>query len=377
MKRLYTVLCLMVLSAGVAFGQAFEESSIVTGELGPFGSPYAAGAALKATYPGLFYDWHYTKGHPMEIVDASTIPAIASYGKVLHLQQPSNSGYMTFGPLQGGTFIFTLLYSGLFPANPPQAGTCRVFVFDANMVQVGVMQSWQVTSQNTIQLCIVSQVVPYGGYVRFEGSNGSYYIDDIGAGGGPTPVELVSFNARYINEQVELNWRTATELNNYGFAIERSQDGALWEEIDLVPGAGNSFSPRNYVYNDKLEGDLRNATRLSYRLRQIDRDGTTEYSRIVVVNTGALPGGVELYAAYPNPFNPSTTVSFSLTEALPVTVKVYNMFGQEVVTLLDNANTVAGFHTVGFQGNNLPSGSYTVTLQAGATVRHQRILLSK
>ncbi|HOJ04529.1 MAG TPA: T9SS type A sorting domain-containing protein [Bacteroidota bacterium] len=375
MKRLYCAILCLLFTPYLTSAQGFDEATIVAGQLGPFATPYAAGASLKATYPGLFNDWHNASGHPMEVVNINNI--YPGQGNALHLQLPSNAGYMIFGPLQGGSFLFTLLRSTVFPSQNPSHGQCHVVVLDANMTQVGTTQTFQATRNAPIQFCFVQTAVPAGGYVRFEGQTGSYYVDDIGAGGGPTPVELVSFNARYLNEQVELNWRTATELNNYGFAIERSRDGALWEEIDLVPGAGNSFSPRNYVYTDKLEGDLRNATRLSYRLRQIDRDGTTEYSRIVVVNTGALPSGVELYAAYPNPFNPSTTVSFSLTEALPVTVKVYNMFGQEVVTLLDNANTVAGFHTVGFQGNNLPSGSYTVTLQAGATVRHQRILLSK
>lgn len=206
---------------------------------------------------------------------------------------------------------------------------------------------------------------------------GDFTVGQGTPGGDPVPVELVSFSARYVRDNVELNWQTATELNNYGFAIERSLDGESWEEVDFVPGAGNSYSPRFYNYTDLLEDGLRRVPQLAYRLRQVDRDGTTDFSSIVFVKTGAMPEGVELYAAYPNPFNPSTTLSFSLRETLPVTVKVFNMFGQEVVTLLDNASTDAGFHTVGFQGNSLPSGSYSVMLQAGSTVRHQRIVLNK
>ncbi|MCZ7556855.1 MAG: T9SS type A sorting domain-containing protein [Bacteroidia bacterium] len=207
----------------------------------------------------------------------------------------------------------------------------------------------------------------------------TYYFGDItiGEGSNQIPVELTSFAARYVRNNVELNWQTATELNNYGFAIERSLDGRVWEEIDFVQGAGNSYSPRNYSYTDLLDDRLRRVPQIGYRLRQIDRDGTTDYSDIVFVKTGVMPSGVELYDAYPNPFNPSTTISFSLRETQPVTMKVFNIFGQEVVTLMENAQTEAGFHTVAFRGDNLPSGSYLVVMNAGGALKQQRLVLNK
>ncbi len=207
----------------------------------------------------------------------------------------------------------------------------------------------------------------------------TFYFGDItiADAANPTPVELTSFSARYIRDNVELNWQTATELNNYGFAIERSRDGETWEEIDFVAGAGNSFSPKSYTYTDILGRNEKAAPKLGYRLRQIDRDGTTEYSNIVFVNIGALPAGVELYEAYPNPFNPSTTVSFSLDAAAPVKVKVFDIYGREVATLLDNAALDAGVHTVAFRASALPSGSYIVVLNAAGVTRYQRVVLNK
>ncbi|MCZ7556853.1 MAG: T9SS type A sorting domain-containing protein [Bacteroidia bacterium] len=207
----------------------------------------------------------------------------------------------------------------------------------------------------------------------------TFYFGDltIGEGSNQVPVELTSFSARYIRDNVELSWQTATELNNYGFAIERSRDGEIWEEIDFVNGAGNSYSPKSYTYTDLLDPATKRAPRLAYRLRQIDRDGTTEYSNIVFVTLGALPTGVELHEAYPNPFNPSTTVSFSLGTAAPVKIKVFDIYGREVAVILDNAALEAGVHTAAFRASALPSGSYIVVLNAAGVTRYQRVVLNK
>ncbi|MCZ7556493.1 MAG: T9SS type A sorting domain-containing protein [Bacteroidia bacterium] len=225
-----------------------------------------------------------------------------------------------------------------------------------------------------------SQISSSGGNVRFVNMGPcvpGFGDFTIAVEGSALPVELTSFSARYVREQVELKWQTATELNNYGFAIERSVDGKVWTEVDFVQGAGTSNSPRSYSWTDQLDEKLRGNEKLAYRLLQMDRDGRTEYSNIVYVTLGPAPAFVELHEAYPNPFNPATTVSFTLPEAMPVTVRVQNLLGQNVVTLLENASFEAGVHTVSFNGDRLPSGAYIVLLQAGDVVRHQRIVLSK
>lgn len=196
-------------------------------------------------------------------------------------------------------------------------------------------------------------------------------------GTNPMPVELTSFSARVVDDQVKLNWETASELNNYGFYVERSVDRENWKEISFVPGYGTSFSPKNYVYFDELGDELQRLPELSYRLRQVDRDGTTDYSNIVNVNTGELPEGVELYAAYPNPFNPATTISFAIGSPARVTLKVYNTLGQAVATILSGSAMDAGLHTVGFDGAQLPSGVYLAVLEANGAVQHQKLVLNK
>ncbi len=205
---------------------------------------------------------------------------------------------------------------------------------------------------------------------------GDFTIED-GGEPLPVPVELTSFSARVVDNQVRLNWETATELNNYGFYVERSVDRENWKEVDFVPGCGTSYSPKNYVYFDELGDELQRMPELSYRLRQVDRDGTTDYSNIVNVNTGELPDGVELYAAYPNPFNPATTISFAIGTPTHVTLKVYNTLGQAVATILSSSAMDAGLHTVSFDGAQLPSGVYLAVLEANGAVQHQKLVLNK
>lgn len=380
MRMLAAFLLFLVMPSLIASAQDFDASDVITGTLGRFDQPDPAGSALKVAYPGLFHGWDFNNDHPTAIVDISSI--YPSNGKALVVPQPSSSSYVQFGPLAGGTFLFELLFSSAFPSENQTYGICEVRVYDANSTQVGVMQAFQVGKPNhptmpSTLLCIVNQSVPVGGYVDVRGQTGAFYLDNLSAGGGPTPGEFTSFSARYVREQVELKWQTATELNNYGFAIERSEDGKVWTEVDFVPGAGNSFSPRSYSWTDQLDDKLRRNSKLAYRLLQMDRDGSTEYSNIVYVTLGPAPANVELHDAYPNPFNPATTVSFTLPEAMPVTVRVQNLLGQDIVTLLQNAAVDAGVHTVSFNGDRLPSGSYVLLLQAGNVVRHQRIVLTK
>ena len=143
-----------------------------------------------------------------------------------------------------------------------------------------------------------------------------------------------------------------------------------------MQGAGSSNTPLAYDFTDILDRSLTDVPQIAYRLRQEDRDGTTDYSGIVYAYTGAMADRVELYEAYPNPFNPSTTLSFSLQEAAHVSLKVYNTFGQEVATV-SNQTFDAGFHTVTFEGAALPSGVYIAVLDAAGSVQQQKLVLNK
>jgi len=217
----------------------------------------------------------------------------------------------------------------------------------------------------------------------FTNAGCMYAFGDLTCGTGANffvPVELVSFSARYYSDSktVNLKWMTATELNNLGFWVERSVDGDRWETLDeFVPGSGTSNVPLSYTFTDRLDERMTQHPKIAYRLRQVDRDGTIDYSSIVYVHTGTQPETVELYKAYPNPFNPSTTLSFSLQEPTNVTLRVYNTLGMEVATLLVGRSMDAGFHNIEFQGTDLTSGVYIAVLEAAGTLQQQKLVLSK
>ncbi len=184
--------------------------------------------------------------------------------------------------------------------------------------------------------------------------------------GTPTPVELTNFNAELINSQVQLNWTTATEVNNYGFQVERKKgkvESETWEEVGFVEGHGNSNSPKDYSYVDSnpINGTSTPlSNQLSYRLKQIDIDGGFEYSDIVEVEI-ELPTEYKLAQNYPNPFNPSTVINYSIPKAGLVKLNIYNALG-EVVAELVNENLEAGFYQQSFNATNLSSGIYFYTI---------------
>ena len=181
---------------------------------------------------------------------------------------------------------------------------------------------------------------------------------------GGLPVELINFTADIIDNDVILNWTTATETNNLGFAIERKHNKADWRELGFVPGHGTTTEPQFYSFDEKSVAP----GKYQYRLKQIDYDGTYEYSDIVEVEVG-LPTEYSLSQNYPNPFNPSTKIKFSIPfvetrDRVSVQLKVYDVLGNEVATLV-NEEKPAGSYEVGFDGTGLTSGIYFYQLRAG------------
>ena len=202
----------------------------------------------------------------------------------------------------------------------------------------------------------------------YNSSTGKSYIYSDPA--APMPVELTSFTAKVLQGTVSLNWQTATEVNNYGFNVECKTNNAGWNTIGFVDGSGNSNSPKEYSFVDEnpLSGTV------YYRLKQIDNDGSFEYSPIVEINSQA-PDNFELNQNYPNPFNPTTTISYSIPRDQQVTLKVYNILGKEVMNLV-NKQQPAGSYAVMFEGKSLNSGIYFYTLQAeGFRETYKMILL--
>jgi len=198
------------------------------------------------------------------------------------------------------------------------------------------------------------------------------------------PVELTTFSASIANSNVELKWQTATEVNNYGFEIQRQYSDAStslsmtvipsgdegWEKVGFVKGHGNSNSPKEYSFIDKT---AENSGKYFYRLKQVDVDGQFEYSPEIEVTFGA-PAKFELSQNYPNPFNPTTNIRFTLPEAGNVKLAVYNLLGQKIADLV-NQNMEAGFHNITFDGSNLTSGIYIYRLEAGNNVMIRKMQL--
>jgi hypothetical protein len=190
---------------------------------------------------------------------------------------------------------------------------------------------------------------------------------------GVLPVELVSFKASGTLHGIALAWATATEVNNYGFEIERSSfKSDRWQKIGFVEGAGSTNAPRSYAYTDRNVP----AGKYSYRLKQIDRDGKFEYSPEATAAAVSVPNVFALSQNYPNPFNPATTIAFDLPRETYTRLVVYNALGQEVATLV-KAVLGAGHQSVQFDASQLPGGVYLYRLEAGTSSMVKKMTLLK
>ncbi len=189
----------------------------------------------------------------------------------------------------------------------------------------------------------------------------------------PIPVELVSFNAVALEGGVKLIWKTATELNNHGFEIERRSYASVWNTIGFVKGSGTSTTRSEYSF---LDNQI-NSGKYFYRLKQIDLDGEFSYSNEIEIDIS--PKNFSLEQNYPNPFNPSTVISYQLSASGNVVLKIFNVLGNEVATLINNEWKEAGYYNYPLSIINyqLPSGIYFYRLQAGEFVQTKKMTVLK
>lgn len=193
--------------------------------------------------------------------------------------------------------------------------------------------------------------------------------------GNPLPVELSAFTAVQIGSKVLLKWTTETEINNYGFEVERTINinGSAnhWKNIGFVEGSGNSNSPKNYLFTDNPSI----GSKYYYRLKQIDSDGQFEYSNIINIDL-KMPNQYELHQNYPNPFNPTTSITYNLPVDGMVTLNVYDILGNEVAALVSE-NQKAGAYTIPFEAVGLASGVYICRMTAGSFNTTVKMMLMK
>ena len=184
------------------------------------------------------------------------------------------------------------------------------------------------------------------------------------------PVELISFDAVVSGSNIQLAWSTASELNNAGFAVELRAPERGFEQVQFIEGHGTTDEVQ--LYETVLTGVSPGVYTL--RLKQIDFDGTFSYSSEIEVTLQA--DAYHLSQSYPNPFNPQTRIQYTLPVAGHATLRVFNLLGREIQTLVD-APQPAGTHSVVFDGSHLPNGTYVYRLTAGSYSETKTMVLLK
>ncbi len=186
------------------------------------------------------------------------------------------------------------------------------------------------------------------------------------------PVELISFSAVQSFSTVILKWTTASENNNAGFEIQRSGDKMSWEKISFINGSGTSS---NLIKYDFTDNSLMGKNKYYYRLKQFDYDGHYKYSDIIELNF-VLPSKFVLNQNFPNPFNPSTTINYSIPKGEFVNLSIYDALGNKVVALVNEYKT-AGYYSINFNGSNLATGIYLCRLESGSYSDIKKLILLK
>ena len=189
------------------------------------------------------------------------------------------------------------------------------------------------------------------------------------------PVELTAFNATAQQNSVSLNWQTATETNNSGYELQRSETSNVkgqseWQVVGFIPGFGTTTEPKSYSFIDENVS----SGNYQYRLKQIDFDGTFEYSNTIDVEITS-PTEFSLEQNYPNPFNPSTNIKYTIGSRQFVSLKIFNSLGEEIETLVNEIQD-AGVHSKLYIVNStLPSGVYYYQLNAGGQALTSKMIL--
>jgi hypothetical protein len=191
------------------------------------------------------------------------------------------------------------------------------------------------------------------------------------------PVELTSFSADVDDGVVILNWGTSTEMNNFGFQVERSNDRVTFDQIAFVPGFGTTTEPKTYIYRDTALSSKENY----YRLKQLDLNGSHCYSNIIKVDLN--PSGIfVLRQNYPNPFNSQTQITFDLYNTATIDLNIYDTNGGLVKSLINGESRDEGSYIVQWdgtndKGNSLSSGVYFYKLKVGNFIETKSMILQK
>ena len=332
------------------------------------------------------------EGYFLHIGDRANATFFIDFSAKIFVRIDAN-GNVNFG-------LTTISNTGIYSPTPFAKNTTYLLIVKYTINTIGNDES---------KLWIFSSGVPTDeasagvAAVTVSGENGQSVIDAIGIRQGPNtpdllldgiriatswsqaplPVELSSFSAFIIGSVIKLSWNTATEINNYGFEIHRQVHTSTplsvteWEKIGFVNGNGNSNSPKDYSFVDDLSAGkpAYRTGRYSYRLKQIDNGGQFEYSKTIEVDMNGVKK-FELSQNYPNPFNPTTKISWQSPVSSWQTLKVYDMLGNEIATLV-NEFRPAGSCEIEFDASKLSSGMYIYKLTVGKFTSSKKLVLIK
>jgi hypothetical protein len=198
-------------------------------------------------------------------------------------------------------------------------------------------------------------------------------LDNITALSQPVPVELNSFSAYVSGKKVKLEWSTATEINNLRFDVQRKYDAIEWQTIGSLKGNGTTTQTQHYSFSDDLSAYA--PSKIFYRLKQIDLDGSFSYSNEISVDNNIV-SSFELEQNYPNPFNPSTKIKFNIPITEKVKIEIFNTIGNKVATLLNEVKE-AGSHEIQLNAYNWATGTYFYKISAGDFSATKKMLLIK
>jgi hypothetical protein len=214
---------------------------------------------------------------------------------------------------------------------------------------------------------------------KFSAVGVTSFSDFTGGQLGSLPVQLVSFVGSFVGtNSVKLEWQTVSEINNYGFNIQKLDPTShLFETIGFEAGKGATLETQSYSFIDEKVSES-----LEYRLEQLDNNGLKNYFGPIIINpNGVINIGVpvvfRLNQNYPNPFNPTTSIAFSLSNPGFTTLKVYNLIGVEISTLFSQYAESGKKYSVKFDATKIVSGIYFYKLQNGKDVDVKKMLLVK
>ncbi len=262
------------------------------------------------------------------------------------------------------------IYAGIykyFIGEDPQEG---IFISTDNG------EHWNPLNSGLTSRVVHSLAINEQGYI-YAGTNDGGVFRSVNS--SVIPVELIAFNGSIVNNSIKLEWSTATETNNKGFEIEKCTNGKTnWQPIGFVEGNGTSTNKNLYSYTDKsISGE-----NYFYRLKQIDFDGGFHYSDVVEINFNA-PLEFSISQNFPNPFNPTTEIKYSIPASLNlskggtlVRLEVYDILGR-LVAILVNKNQQPGNYKVEFNASSITSGIYFYTLTAGNFHQTKKMVLLK